>query len=88
MPQSWPKRHASGLAYAAKIVPHEIDDHHVLGAVFFARQQFGLCGGGDGRVARAGPCAFDRPRFDLAIRNAKESFGRGADDLEIACASK
>ena len=79
-----PDADAAGVAHPGKVVPHEIDDHHVLGAVLFAGQQLGLGGAVDGRIAGSRPRSLDRPRLDLAIRNAKESFGRGADDLEFA----
>ena len=75
---------ALGPAHPGEVVPQQIDDHHVFGAVLFAGQQLGLGRAVGGRIAGARPGALDRPRLDLAVENLQEPFGRSAQDLELA----
>ena len=64
-------RHADAavLAHAPEVVPHEVDDHHVLGAVLDRLGERGPCT----LAARRGP--LDRLRQDLAAATAQEELG-------------
>ena len=57
----------AAAANPAEIVAHQIDDHHVLGAVFGAAHQLGCSIGIAAWIVVAGPGAFDRPGFHQAI---------------------
>ena len=83
MVQSWLTWMLSGRADPREIVPQQVDDHHVLGPIFFAcATRFGRSV--DGRIAGARPGSFDRPRLHLAGYRREKSLGRGAEDLKLA----
>src|SRR5688572_21878267 len=72
---------AIGRTNSRKVVSEQIDDHHILGPVLFAFEQFiarkqvGL------RPSSAAPRAFDGARLDAPVADAEKPLRRGAHDL-------
>lgn len=75
---------AAGLACAGEIVTQEVDDHYVLGAVFGGDRELLAGGAIEGGIASAGGGAFDGARFDMAVGDAEEAFGRSTRNLPAA----
>jgi len=70
----------TGSAYAAEIVPREIDDHHVFGPIFRLRRRLSAAA----RSTAMSPPAersLDGPRFRLSGSHPQETLG---DELTIA----
>ncbi len=76
--------HASNAAYAAQVVPQQVDNHQVLGAVLLARQQFGGKFAIDARIRVPGPRPLDGPCFHASCFQPQEALGRGAQQLRFA----
>ena len=76
--------HAAGRAHAGEVVPHQVHDHQVLGAVLCAfRQRLAERAVVLGtRPARAR--ALDRPRLDVAVHvDTQEALGRRAHNRGV-----
>src|SRR5438552_14560299 len=75
--QMFQERHmdTAELANFPKVVPLQVDDHHVLRGVFLARQEFPRKTFVFGRPSTAGPRALDRTGLDLPAADSEEPFG-------------
>ena len=68
----------AGLGHARQVVPHQVDDHQVLGAVLHGRGQLLHRRAVRFRVGRAGAGALHRLDLGLAARERHEQLGREA----------
>ena len=66
--QSHELRHldGAGSADAAQVITKQVDNHHVLGSIFVAADQFSGQIGITLGIAVSGPGAFDRTGLDTA----------------------
>src|SRR5881396_1476287 len=58
----------------SEVVPLQVDDHHVLGGVLLARQEFAGAAFVLDRRSTAGPRALDRTGLDLPAADSEEPF--------------
>src|SRR5207247_9209080 len=75
--QMFQERHmdTAELANFPEVVPLQVDDHHVLGGVLLARQEFAGAAFVLDRRSTAGPRALDRTGLDLPAADSEEPFG-------------
>ena len=72
--------HRTGLRDAADVVPREVHEHHVLGALLLRRTKLGLVRGVRRRVGPARAGAGDRMHHHPAVFDAYERLGRRPDE--------
>ena len=70
------------FADAAEIVAAEVDEHDVLGALFFVGEHFLFESGVFSFVFAARVSAGDGTVFELAAGGADKHFGGGAEDVQ------
>ena len=76
---------AAQVTNSAQVVAHQVDDHEVLGPIFFRARQLGL----QRRIlvgrATPGPGSLDGPALHVPLgRNPEKALGRTAEDRDLA----
>ena len=69
------------VADAADVVAAQVDQHDVLGALFFVVHHLGFESEVGGLVCAAGAGAGDGPVLDFAVVHADQQLGRGTGQL-------
>ena len=74
--------HSAWLAHPAEVVPSQVDQHDMLGALFLAALQFSLVGVVLTRCRTAGPRASDRMGRRFVTVDSHHCLDSGAHDLK------